>query len=629
MARCSLCGGEILDRSDSRYCVYCNSTYHRSCIIEHFYRNKYCPVCNKAMSLIFMRYGLPPEPAVKKRSIPKEIRKPTWPQLERRVEVPVFDIDIPAGPLKRTDKYIPKPRGKRELPGLPKKVPRKLLAVVVVLVVVGISGYYALDYLPFELPFGLPGEEKLPESPWKAVWEYPLEGVSDIAASEYGIVIGSRNGLTVLDLEGNILWDREGVVSDVDMKGDILVAANRGVIEIYSIQEEELARYGEGSCDFVSLSEFGILSVGLSDGGVVLLDIYGNILAEYDTGAVGSVSISPDGALTAYREGGIVRVLNVLGEVEYELEDGGSTGNRIVATSAGWIFAHTGSEILLVDGENVVWRAEAGGCEPVGLAVSDDGMQVAVNADTAELYSADGQLLFTLPKGSCGGIAFSGEDVVVSDPGTVYYLRKEAAEAEEAAEPEETETETEAEAEEEGEEQVTELGTYEDWLIWYQSFLSEPGNAAEYDVTVEEDGEIELQMKVQHVIEGVEGDNIVEMVSMTIWAGEQELKTSFKRWIDPNGACVKAEMIRDENVESLECSDTTVRGIDFREILSHEGEWEYLGQEEITVARGTFLCHKIQVSTSNGILTVWITDGLPPARITLQEENTTVIMELA
>ena len=623
MVRCSLCGGEILDRSDSRYCVYCNSTYHRSCIIEHFYRNKYCPVCNKKMSLIFMRYGLPPEPAVPKRPVPKEIRKPKWPQLERRTEVPVFEIEIPSGPLKRTDKYIPKPRKKRAFPKLPRKVPVKLLAVVLIIVVGGISGYYALNYVPITLP----GKEKPAESPWKVVWEYPLEGVSDIAASDYGIVIGSRDGLTVLGLEGDVLWQKEGVVSDVDIKDEVVVASNRGIVEIYTIEEDELARYGEGTCDSVSLSKFGILVTGFSDGGVHLLDIYGNIFAEYDTGVVGCVSMSSDGTTTAYREGGTVYALDVLGEVLYAFEDGGSGNARILATTAGYMYAHTGSEIFLYDGENVVWSAEAGGCEPAGLAVSEDETQFAVNADEAVLYSADGQLLYVLPEGSCGGIAFSGEDIIVSDPGTVYYLRKEVLEEEgeegEPEEPGEEREEGEEEEEEEGE-KTSELGSYEDWFTWYQGFLSVAGNTAEYDFTAEEDGEIDIQMKVQHFIEGTEGDNLIETITMMVG----ESKTIFKRWIGPDGSCVKAEMILGGNVESLKCDDTTVRGIDLRQILSLKGQWEYLGTEEITVGKGTFLCHKLQVSTNSGVLTIWVTDGLPPARITLEEGSTVVTMEL-
>lgn len=614
MNRCSLCGGEILDRTDSRYCVYCNSTFHRGCIIDHFYRNKYCPVCNKPMSLIFMRYGLPPESAIKKRAMPKEIRRPKWPHYEKRPEVPVFDIDIPSGPLKRSDKYIPKAVEKRKR-GFP-KIPVKLLAVVLILAVGVFAAYYSLGSFSFPLP----GREAAPASPWSVVWTYPLEGVSDIAASDYGIVIGSRSGLTVLDAEGNVLWQKEGEVSSVDISRDTLVASNRGVVEIYSIGGDELARYGEGTCEYVSLSEFGILAAGLSEGGVVLLDIYGNVLDQYETGPVGSVSISPDATRTAYREGATVYVLDVTGEAVFAFEDGGSSGNRIAITSSGLVLAHTGSEVFLYDGQNVVWSAEAGGCQTAGLAVSADETQAAANADTAAIYSMDGQLLYTLPKGSCGGIAFLGDDVMVSDPGTVYYLQKKE-------EPEPTEEgEGEGEQAPEQEEVVTEPGSFEEWFTWYQSFLAEPGNAAEYDLTVEEEGEISQEMHIRYSIEMTE-ETLTETITMIVQAGEQTLETTFQRWITPEGSCEKAQMVMDSDIISIECHETTIRGIDFREIL-HYQDWEYLGQEEITVAGGTFMCHKAQISTDKGILTIWIAENQPPIRITLQDSDITVTMEL-
>lgn len=616
MSQCSLCGGEILDRSDSRYCVYCDSTFHRGCIVDHFYRNKYCPVCNKKMSLIFMRYGEPPEPAIKKRPIPPDIRKPKWPHMERRREVPVFDIEIPTGPLKRTDKYIPRARGKREMPRMPKKVPGKLVGVVVILVVATVGAYYGLSTGAFSLE--LPGKEASPESPWKVVWTYAVEGVSDIAASEYGIVVGGRNGFAVLDFEGSVLWDIEGEITDVDIE-DVVVVSNRGVIEVYTIDGSELAQYGEGTADSVSLSEFGILAVGLSDGGMVLLDIYGTVLQEYPAGEVGAVSISPDSTVTAYREGETVYVLDVLGEVEYAFEDEGSADNQIIVLSSGWVFAHGGGGVFLYDGDNVVWSAQTEGCEQADLSVSVDETKFAVNADTAAVYSADGESLFTLPKGGCGGIAFSGEDIVVSDSGNVYYLRLEEEEPEEVEEAEPEEEPEETEEPEEG------LESYEDWFTWYASFLSVPGNSAEYSATVEEEGEISLQMQVYHTIEGREGDNLIEIVSMTIRVGEYESKTSFKRWVNAQGACTKAEMTIDESVSPLDCNKTNIRGIDLREILSYQ--WEYLGQEDITVEKGTFTCHKLQVSTDGGVLTMWITSGKPPIRITLQEGTTIVTIE--
>lgn len=619
MSQCSLCGGEILDRSDSRYCVYCNSTFHRGCIVDHFYRNKYCPVCNKKMSLIFMRYGGPPEPVIKKRPMPKEIRKPKWPHVERRREVPVFDIDIPQGPLKRTDRYIPKARDKKKT-RLP-KVPRKLVGVIVVLVVAAVGVYYGIGIAPFSLE--VPGEEASPASPWTVVWTYTMEGVSDIAASEYGIVVGGRNGFAVLDFEGNVLWEeKEGDITDVDIE-DVVTVSNRGTVVVYTIDGSELTRYGEGTADSISLSEIYILAVGLSDGGVVLLDtLDGTVVQEYPTGEVGAVSISSDSTVTAYMEGGKVYVLDVLGKVLYGVEVEGSSINRFTVLSSGWVFAHAGSGVFLYDGDAMVWSAQTHGCEDAGLSVSADETKFAVNADEAAVYGADGALLYTLPEGSCGGIAFSGEDIVVSDSGNVYFLRLEEVEEGEA-EPEAPEAPEESEAPEAPE---GELGDYEDWFTWYASFLSEPGSTAEYSVTVEEEGEVSLQMKVHHTIEGREGDSLIEIVTMTVRVGEYESKTSFKRWVNPKGVCIKAEMTVDDSVSPLECSKTNIRGIDLREILTYQ--WEYIGQEEITVGKGTFTCHKLQVDVNGKILTLWVATDQPPIKIILQEGTTVVTMEL-
>lgn len=619
MSRCSLCGGEILDRSDSRYCVYCNSTFHRSCINEHFYRNKYCPVCNKKMSLIFMRYGSPHEPAVKKRPVPAEIRKPKWPQLERRSEVPVFDVDFSPGPLKRTDKYIPRAKG-RGFRRVSRKVPTKLLAVVLVIAVVGAGVYFGRDYIPLSLP-----GEKSPESPWKVAWTYPLEGVSDIAASDSGIVVGSRMGFVVLGQDGTVLFQKEGDVSDVDISGDVIAIANRGVIEVYDLEGRELARYGEGACEVVSCSELGLIAVGLSNGGIVLIDMYGTVQAQYETGAVGSVSLSPDGAVTAYREGGTVSVLdNVLGEIRYAFEDGGSIANRIVVTSSGWVYAQAADIVYLYtgEGESAVWSAQAPQCEKVGLAVSQDATQLAVAADKAVIYSAaDGELLYELPKGGCGGVAFSGNGVVVSDSTNVYFLNLE----EEVPETGEAKPE---ESPEEEPEKKGELASYENWFTWYQSFISTEGSSAVYDVTVEEKEKTTQKMQVEYKIEGSEGENLIETVTMLIKAGEKELKTSFKRWITAEGTCTKAEMTIEDKVTPLKCEESTIRGIDLRGILSYQPQFEYMGQEEVTVGKGTFTCHKLQVTTSSGVLTLWITDDLPPIRITLQEGTTIVTMGL-
>ncbi|MBU7044752.1 MAG: hypothetical protein HXS47_14260 [Theionarchaea archaeon] len=627
MSQCSLCGGEILDRNDARYCVYCNSTFHRSCIIEHFYRNKYCPVCNKKMSLIFMRYGLPPEPSVKKKVIPSEIRKPKWPDIQRRTEVPVFDIDLPTEPLKRTDKYIPKPRGKGGFPGLSrkakKKFPGNLAIVAIILAVVIIGGYFGRGYLSGILPSG--GTEEAPpesSSPWTVVWTYPLEGVSDIAASTYGIVLGGRTGVTVLDSSGNMLWEKEGDVSSVSMSTDIIAVINRGSVEMYDIEGSELGRYDAGTANCVSLSDFGILTTGLSDGGIVILDITGVVLQEYETGPVGSISVSPDGALTAYREGGIVYVLDILGEVKYAFEDSGLPQNRISATSSGWIFAHAGDQVFLYDGENVVWSGTAPGCEPGDMAISQGETLYAVNAESALMYSGDGQLLYTLPHGSCGGIAFMGSDIVVSDSSQVYLLRLE--------EPTETQapeagTEEPSESGEGGEAAPPSAG-YQEWLNWFSTYLSQPTEPVTYNFTYTEEGEVSQEMQLEHAVESMEGTTLIEAVTMTVQTAQRKMTTSMKRWITAEGTCSKAEMYIDKKAAPLECKEFNIRGIDFRKFSSLQ--WEYQGEEEITVPKGTYLCHKLQVQTDSGLLTIWVYEGLPPIKITLEQGQNIVTMEL-
>jgi hypothetical protein len=571
------------------------------------------------MSLIFMRYGEPPRLTVRKRTVPEEIRKPKWPQYEKKTEVPVFEIDIPTGPLKRTDKYIPKPKKKTKLPSVSRKMPKKLLAIVFILIIAAAGIYYGRDRFSLSLPsMGLSQEERQPESPWKVVWTYALEGVLDIAASKYGIAVGSRNGLVVLDLDGNVLWQKEGEISDVDMKGSVIAASNRGTIEVYMIQGDELSRYGEGTCSSVSLTELGIMAAGLSEGGIILLDIYGNVLQEYETGPVADVSLSSDATYTAYREGQTVYVLDVLGDIKYAFEDGGSDDNRVIVMSSGWVFAQAENEVFLYDGETVVWNAETEGCNRAGLAVSEDGIYFAVNAERAVVYSADGQLQSVLPKGSCGGIAFPGDDVAVSDASTIYYLRMEEV-SEETSEP----SKEPEESKESG--RVTEPGEYEPWFTWYQSFLSEEGSTATYDIEIEEAGGSQ-HMQVEYTIQGSEGDNLIEVITIVIPSGESE--TSFKRWIDPEGNCTKAEMTLDGSTTPLRCSESTIRGIDFRKIFTYEGQFEYAGQEEITVKRGTFLCHKLQVSTDTGMLTVWISDDLPPVYIMLQDGDIVVTAEL-
>lgn len=573
------------------------------------------------MSLIFMRYGEPPQPKIKKRAIPKEIRKPKWPHIEKRTEVPVFEIDIPTGPLKRTDKYIPKPREKREFPSIGKKVPKKVVAVIAVLAV-AVVAMYSMGVLPTSLP----RLDTSPESPWKIMWAYSLEGVTDIAASAYGVAVGGRNGLVVLDLEGNVLWQREGEISDVDMVDKVIAVANRGVIEIYTVEGEELVRYGEGTCDSVSLSVYGIAAVGRSDGGIVFIDTMGTVIQEYETEPISSVSISSEGGMAAYRQGRTVYVLGILGNVMDAFEDEGSQYTRIIFTDSGKVFAQADAEVFLYEEGTVVWSVRSG-CE-AGLAVSEDETMYAVNGDTAKLYSADGQMLYELPKGSCGGIAFSRSDVVVSDASTVYFLRLEQVEVTEEEEGIEEEGEKEGEQEPEPEE-TAELGSYEEWFTWYYTFLSEPHNSCTYTFIAEEAGEKEQEMQIIYAIEGLEGDNMMETITMIYETMDGQQQTSFTRWVGPDGNCVKAEMVVDDKADSVECNATSIRGIDLREILDYQEQFEYLGQEEITVGRGTFLCHQLKVNTSNGLLTIWISDGLPPIRITLQEGDTVIIMELA
>ncbi|KYK36377.1 MAG: ABC transporter permease subunit [Theionarchaea archaeon] len=100
--RCTLCSEKMKDRTDSLYCGYCHAVFHRSCIIEHFYYNRFCPACKKKLSFIDMRYGSPPKPRLEKplrdvqyelvnpeEYIPRRVRKPQWPVRE---EVPLFRI---------------------------------------------------------------------------------------------------------------------------------------------------------------------------------------------------------------------------------------------------------------------------------------------------------------------------------------------------------------------------------------------------------------------------------------------------------------------------------------------------------------------------------------------------------
>lgn len=94
MCQCSLCGREILDHIESRFCVYCNSTFHRSCITEHFYHNKYCPACKERMSLLSMCYGLPSEHVMNKKPISREVT---------RIKVSTFDTIVSTRLSKKAD----------------------------------------------------------------------------------------------------------------------------------------------------------------------------------------------------------------------------------------------------------------------------------------------------------------------------------------------------------------------------------------------------------------------------------------------------------------------------------------------------------------------------------------------
>lgn len=91
--QCSLCEREITENDVS--CESCHAGFHRSCLMEHLYYNRFCPVCGKGMSFAELYYReLPPLHAVAEWPVPKEIRKPQWPQLQ--VEVPLFERKVPA-----------------------------------------------------------------------------------------------------------------------------------------------------------------------------------------------------------------------------------------------------------------------------------------------------------------------------------------------------------------------------------------------------------------------------------------------------------------------------------------------------------------------------------------------------
>jgi peptide/nickel transport system permease protein len=62
MRVCALCRKEIEDPDESLYCGHCHAVFHRSCLMEHFYYNRFCPACREKLSFIDMHFGFPPEP---------------------------------------------------------------------------------------------------------------------------------------------------------------------------------------------------------------------------------------------------------------------------------------------------------------------------------------------------------------------------------------------------------------------------------------------------------------------------------------------------------------------------------------------------------------------------------------
>ncbi|MBU7017111.1 MAG: ABC transporter permease subunit [Theionarchaea archaeon] len=113
VVQCRLCRKEIEDTSFLS-CRYCNTTYHRGCIVEHLHDNRFCPVCRKEISL----FDLHSEEHIsnEERSLPLKIRKPQWPLLE---EVPLFETEILPRPVKQleySEEYILKSKKKRSSP---------------------------------------------------------------------------------------------------------------------------------------------------------------------------------------------------------------------------------------------------------------------------------------------------------------------------------------------------------------------------------------------------------------------------------------------------------------------------------------------------------------------------------
>ena len=215
-----------------------------------------------------------------------------------------------------------------------------------------------------------------------------------------------------------------------------------------------------------------------------------------------------------------------------------------------------------------------------------------------------------------------GSDIIVSDSSQVYFLRLE--ESTETQAPE-AGTEEPAESETGGEAAPSSAG-YQEWLNWFSTYLSQPTEPVTYNFTYTEEGEVSQEMQVGFAVESMEGTTLIEAVTMTVQTAQREMTTSMKRWITPEGTCSKAEMYIDKKAAPLECKEFNIRGIDIRTFSSLQ--WEYLGEEEITVPKGTYSCHKLQVQTDSGLLTIWVYEGLPPIKITLEQDQNIVTMEL-
>ncbi len=102
---CGLCGREITDYGESLYCGFCHAIYHRSCIVDHFYYYRFCPICKREISFIDLQYGEPPHPGLKP-PFPQKVRRPQWSRTE---EVPFFGPEVPPQSVQRTEYVTPAP----------------------------------------------------------------------------------------------------------------------------------------------------------------------------------------------------------------------------------------------------------------------------------------------------------------------------------------------------------------------------------------------------------------------------------------------------------------------------------------------------------------------------------------